>query len=455
MSIPNLDIENNHIRSFEELKLLFDSPEAKIPGSQLYQTLIDLAIDSVLPDFLHNIGKVEMAGKMRALDAQQSDLQIMNELQRIITGGAVDIAFDPLAFVQVLNTSIVKCEHAIQTCFEIQILKAVKEELLFSVESEMGSCDKHLNLENYRRGEVVSVTQELSESVGEVLFLINGKEVSRKCLNYDVTFLCDTTDAVLIVDNNLVASSFPITIELPYGSHAVTVSCPGYVTYGEQLMVRNNHNCSIVLEKRPSSVGDILCTDDTTIPCSEWPVNGKTAKGVVFYVDDSGYHGWAVHLRNQGEWNWSNNDKQQLVPRLSICNISTLALTDMDGYANTEIIRFEAKIYSLGVSFAAALALMGKVASPRVEYLSGFPAAFAVDFKNGWYLPACGQLKLLMDRKDEVNAALKKAEENRIDSGYWSSTPASENEAWFMSLEGNPELRSKIREGKVRAVISF
>ena len=136
MNTRPIYVEGKHIRSFEELKLLFDSPEARIPGSHLYVRLIDLAIDSALADFLQSIGKAEMAEKMRALDAQQSDLQIMNELQRIITDDAVDIDFNPLAFIQVLNTSITKGEHVVQTCFEIQILKAVKENMFFTIKSE-------------------------------------------------------------------------------------------------------------------------------------------------------------------------------------------------------------------------------------------------------------------------------------------------------------------------------
>ena len=500
MSTSYIDIDGKRIRSFDELKQLFDSSDAKKTGSRLYQTLIDLAIDSVLPDFLQNIGKAEMAEKMRALDAQQSDLQIMNELQWIITGDAVDIDFNPLSFIQVLNTSISKGEHAVQTCFEIQILKAVKENMFFSVVCGTDRSEKQLNLEGCRNGEIVSVSQELPKSAGEVLFLINEKEVSRECFQYDVEFQCNIHNADLFVDGKQIASAFPIIQELPYGSHSVTVYSPGYVTYKGQIMVRDNYECSIVLEKRPVSVGDILCSDGTTIPCSEWPINngkiyGQTAKGVVFYVDDSGYHGWAVHLRNQGDFVWTNSDKQQLVPGLSIlvpglsiCN----ALADMDGFANTKIIRSEATSPSIQttkatpskshsyiaspLAFQAVLIAAGlggavignsfssKRKSPSKSSDSTYkssdprhcnPVAFAVDLKNGWYLPACGQLKLLMERKDEVNAALKKTGGCLIDSGYWSSTPASKNEAWFMSFEGNPELRSKIKEGKVRAVISF
>ena len=47
-------------------------------------------------------------------------------------------------------------------------------------------------------------------------------------------------------------------------------------------------------------VGDILCTDGTIVKASNWPC-GKTAKGVVFYVDPSGRHGWAVSKVSQND----------------------------------------------------------------------------------------------------------------------------------------------------------
>ena len=45
--------------------------------------------------------------------------------------------------------------------------------------------------------------------------------------------------------------------------------------------------------------GDILCTDNTIVKADAWPVSGKTPKGIVFYVDNTGQHGWAVNLHNE------------------------------------------------------------------------------------------------------------------------------------------------------------
>lgn len=53
------------------------------------------------------------------------------------------------------------------------------------------------------------------------------------------------------------------------------------------------------------SIGDILCTDGSTVKPEQFALSGKTAKGIVFYVDDTHLHGWAVHLYYQGSTLWS------------------------------------------------------------------------------------------------------------------------------------------------------
>lgn len=42
--------------------------------------------------------------------------------------------------------------------------------------------------------------------------------------------------------------------------------------------------------------GDVLCTDGSTVKAADYAGGSKTARGVVFYVDTTGQHGWAVKL---------------------------------------------------------------------------------------------------------------------------------------------------------------
>ncbi len=58
------------------------------------------------------------------------------------------------------------------------------------------------------------------------------------------------------------------------------------------------------------SIGDILCTDGSTVRPEQFASSGKTAEGVVFYVDAADSHGWVVSLDDQSssiKWSSENN----------------------------------------------------------------------------------------------------------------------------------------------------
>ena len=116
------------------------------------------------------------------------------------------------------------------------------------------------------------------------------------------------------------------------------------------------------------SIGDILCTDGSIVSPDEYLSSGRTAKGIVFYVDESNQHGWAVHLEYQGGVHWSFTYED--IPTLPNYQKFREAINDFDGYENTRKIR-------------------------QAGNASTYPAAWAVDFDHGWYLPAAGQIRYL------------------------------------------------------------
>lgn len=183
----------------------------------------------------------------------------------------------------------------------------------------------------------------------------------------------------------------------------------------------------------PVAIGDILCTDGSIVKPSVWPVAGKTVKGVVFYVDSTDAHGWAMHLYDQAtniKWGNSQIDIPDL-PNYSSTDIPD----DINGYSNTQTIR---------------------AAGSPITY----PAAWAVDFDNGWYLPAAGQLSVMSTVIMYVNPTLSLVEGQPLPVDeyytYWSSTESSATYAWRLeNTNGVWGYHKQMVSSRVRSVCTF
>lgn len=183
------------------------------------------------------------------------------------------------------------------------------------------------------------------------------------------------------------------------------------------------------------AIGDILCTDNTIVKPSVWPMEGKTAMGIVFYVDNTDEHGWAVHLQDQGtSVPWTPDGLETDIPSLTNYINSRDAVMDLDGYLNT------ANIQNAGNA-------------------STYPAAYAVDFANGWYLPAIGQLRILTSEINTINTSLQIVGGTQfpVNTGwdYWSSTEASFNMAYLSASHGTIHNWIKGIGYRVRSIRSF
>lgn len=164
------------------------------------------------------------------------------------------------------------------------------------------------------------------------------------------------------------------------------------------------------------SVGDILCEDGGTVKRAKWgeaAADGRVAKGIVFYVDDTKWHGWAVSLTQTGPMAWST---EQVSIDTTYANWS-LAIKNFDGYGNTQAITHA------GGSTATT-----------------YPAAWsAVGFGNGWYLPAAGQLNMLYGELWEVNLSLDRVGGTSIvDNVYIGANhPGNGNVLLWSSTQGS------------------
>ena len=161
-------------------------------------------------------------------------------------------------------------------------------------------------------------------------------------------------------------------------------------------------------------IGDILCTDGSTVRINEFPSSGKTAMGVVYHIDNSGQSGLAVNLHDD-EVNTPFGGYGDDFPLPDI-DESRKAIYDFDGYYNTEILR---NMYG-GAYF--------------------YPAPWSVDFENDWYLPAAGELRLLYNQILVVNnslAAIGATPLYENTDNYWSSTERTPYHMHDMARNGN------------------
>lgn len=209
-----------------------------------------------------------------------------------------------------------------------------------------------------------------------------------------------------------------------------TLAQPEEVCTGQSAIIHAlGDNASFNVAPDPLAVvpGDILCTDLTIVKPDDWPVQGKTAKAIVFYVDTTGQHGWAVHLNNISTHDF-------ICPP---CNYTGVilhnnprdAVLDLDGLTNTQQIK-------------DILASHGSDA-----------VFFNFHFNSGWYLPAAGQLRILCARQNTINSSLQVVGgtplfESSTDwtinvHSYWSSSmrdvgdiSSNNNTEWYVSSSG-------------------
>jgi hypothetical protein len=76
---------------------------------------------------------------------------------------------------------------------------------------------------------------------------------------------------------------------------------------------------------------------------------------------------------------------------------------------------------------------------------------------TGWYLPSCGELNVLLGKKQIVNRALEKARASRIaDTWHWSSSEGNGDLSWNIHFSGGdiyPADKNVVK--RVRAIRKF
>jgi len=185
----------------------------------------------------------------------------------------------------------------------------------------------------------------------------------------------------------------------------------------------------------PVALGDILCTDSSIVKPADFAASGKTALGIVFFVDSTGLHGWAMDLYDLEGREWTSSPSDYFdVPTLDNIANSRDAIADFDGYGNT------LKLRAAGDSTL-------------------LPAAWAVDLEHGWYLPAIGQLSQMYANIVLLNASLQIAGGTPFPMNEphfrWSSSENDINTAWNLVYGGSVRMDLKGVPTPIRSVRDF
>ena len=223
--------------------------------------------------------------------------------------------------------------------------------------------------------------------------------------------------------------------------HLTIQNAPSVTLISDDEEICEDESTTLHAVIQQASIGDILCTDGTFVHPADWSASiGKTAKGVIFYVDGTGSHGWAVGLNDLGTAKWCQT--ATLVPGLTNYSTPREAMYDFEGAYNTQKIR------------AAGNATQ-------------FPAVYKITadmYEEGWYLPAIGQFRYLYANLYTVNNAIQRIKNTTMPSAvlinnmqwfFWSSSQCNRQKKWELGLRGDVSLWDGDKTAHVRAVCSF
>lgn len=143
-------------------------------------------------------------------------------------------------------------------------------------------------------------------------------------------------------------------------------------------------------------------------------INEDGSKGVVFYVDPLGYGGWMVALNDASAGcAWGTSDDIPNLPNKNTNFFQTLLL-ERDGYECTRKIR--------------------QFQGNNNQYAAG-----KTDFSHGWYLPAAGQLRVLVSNMALIEGKLTENGGTALlpRRNYWSSTENDSLTAWCVRFNAD------------------
>lgn len=203
------------------------------------------------------------------------------------------------------------------------------------------------------------------------------------------------------------------------------------------------------------AIGDVLCDDGSILKVDFFLHSGKTAKGVVFYVDNSDFHGKAIALNDATPSScfWSPVETSMLVHPLTTSATAFEAIQDLNGSGNTlEIKNSAEQAGSKNFQLNAPAAYYCHYYDHHSHSTGSVPL--------GWYMPSAGELNLVYANKELVNSTLRMLRNAGVSANvlykeYWSSTQQNPTRAWNVQDQGAMSIANENEHLHVRAILSF
>ena len=211
------------------------------------------------------------------------------------------------------------------------------------------------------------------------------------------------------------------------------------------------------LTSKTPCVGDVLCTDGSTLAPDDFLSSEKTAMGVVVQVNPNEGYGRAIALsgaRNSTTMRWCYSGYSTIN---SITQTGTVhvALSDMNGSENTSYIVAKARAQNNPTN-------LNNTAAYHCMYYNHNTFTTGTD-SLGWYMPSAGEMTLVYGNRVELNSTLLQLKPTYpgtsllSDGRYWTSTEYNDSGFDYAWVNQNGQTTGMDKWGYyyVRPLIKF
>ena len=242
--------------------------------------------------------------------------------------------------------------------------------------------------------------------------------------NYDITTSCSPTNGGMVVGGGSYMAGANVTLTATPNS--------GYMFSGwteDGVMISNQPTYSFQARSDRHLVANFM---SLSLSIGDVITNPDGSKGVVFYINPTYTGGCMVALEDASTGcQWGSSEDISFLRNYTWTQ-NECQLSDLDGYANTTVLR---DYQSSNSNYAARI----------------------VNYDIGWYLPSAGQLRKLFSALPFIELPITRAGGTLLstNSSYWSSTENTSSNAWTVSSSFEMYSNSKTSNYRMRAVHDF